>query len=162
MRCEEIKDLIIDYIDGEVSEGLRRDIANHLEVCSSCKEKEQSLRRAVIEPLRKAEKVEAPEGIWYQVRDTIVNRKERRLLHHPVAEWIGYLRIRKLRLAAAITVILFTGVFFFGKSLITRKALESYIEEQVQLLSQLAENGEESFFGINDINLGTSIERYLM
>jgi len=34
--------------------------------------------------------------------------------------------------------------------------------EQMQFLSQLAENGEESYIGIEDINLGTSIEEYFL
>ena len=163
MKCEEIKNFIIAYIDGEISEALGNDIAKHLKVCSSCREKEQSLRCTVIEPLNKAEKVEAPERIWYQVRNTIINKKEKRLLARTAMEWLGYLRIRKPGLVPlAVTIILFITVFLFRNTIITQKALESYIEEQTQFLSQLAENGEESYLGIEDINLGTSIEKYFL
>ncbi len=165
MRCEEVKELIMDYIDNEVSEALRKEIATHLDACSSCKRIEQSLRRTAIEPLRRLKRVEAPDRIWYQVRDAIVNKKVRCLFPFSIVEWFKYLRIRirkPVLVPVAITTILLVAILFSKKTLITQNGLNAYIEEQARFLSQLAENGEESYFGIDDVNLGTYIERYLL
>ena len=165
MDCNKIKELIGDYIDGEISTAQQDEISSHLKICPSCKRIEQSLRRAVIEPLRKAKKVEAPDRIWYQIKDTLEEKESRGYLPYLITEWINRLKIRKPALVPAsvmvIAVLLFT-VIFFRKAPTTEYILNTYIEEQMQFIWQLAENGEESYFDIDDVNLDTSIENYLL
>ena len=166
MKCNKVKALVMDYIDEELNQKLKHDLASHLESCPSCKEMEQTLRQTIIEPLRQAEKIKAPDRVWYQLKETIVNRKQRVSLPGLLAQWSGYFRIKRpvlVPVTAMIVVILLVSVFFFRKPpFTTQDTLNAYLEEQAELLSQLAENGEEDYFGIDDVSLGTSIERYLL
>jgi len=165
MKCSKVKALIMDYIDEELNRELSQDIASHLAACPSCKGMEQSLRQAVIEPLRQAEKIGVPDRVWYQLKEAIVNRKQRAFLPGLIAQWSGYFRISRpvlVPVAAMVVVVLLVSVFFFGRTFTTQDTLNAYLEEQAGFLSQLAENGEESYLGINEVSLGTSIERYLL
>ena len=92
MKCNEIKNLIMEYIDGELSENLSKDITKHLNTCQSCRRTEEYLRSVIIEPLRQAERIEVPERIWYQVKDTIVNKKEGFSIFRLITQLLGYFR----------------------------------------------------------------------
>lgn len=165
MKCNKAQALIIDYIDGELNTALDKDITKHLDTCSSCKKMEQSLRKVIIAPLENAEKLKAPERIWYHVRDRILNEKKRSLLPNLVAEWSKYFRIKApvlVPITVIIVAVLFVATLFFGRTFTTQNMLNTYMTDQVQFISQLAENDEESYFGIGEVNLDTAIEKYLL
>ena len=46
MRCEAIKELLEEYIEGELSESKQRAVENHISACESCK-KELALTRSI-------------------------------------------------------------------------------------------------------------------
>ena len=165
MKCNRVEALIMDYIDGELNAALHKNVVRHLDICSSCKKMEQSLRRVIVEPLRQAGKIQAPDRIWYQLKEAIINKKEEFSLPNLIAEWSNYFRVKRpilVPVTVMIVVVLFIVTLFFGRILTTQNMLNAYMEEQVQFISQLAENGEESYFGIGEVNLGTAIEKYLL
>ena len=154
MKCEEIKNLIIDYIDGEIDEAGYKNIKAHLDTCASCRKLEQSLKETVIDPIKMAERIDAPEGIWQRISDRIQS---------PSFKWTDALRIKKpLLVPVVVALTLFVVAFFLKKPPITENMLNEYIGEHVEFLSELAENGEDSYFALEDIDLGTSIEKYLL
>ncbi len=155
----------MDYIDQELTQELSQDIARHLDICPSCKKMEQSLRQTVIQPLRQAEEQGVPDRVWYRLREAIINKKQRLFLPNLIAGWFGYFKIRRpvlVPVVAMAMVILLVSVFFFGKPTTTQDTLNAYLLEQASFLWQLAENGEGSYLGIDEVNLDTSIERYLL
>lgn len=47
MTCAEARRLLSAYIDGELDEGVRRAVADHLEQCEPCRREFQTLSRTV-------------------------------------------------------------------------------------------------------------------
>ncbi len=162
MKCARVKDLMTDYIDGEVSEVLRKEIEGHLETCPDCRSTERSLR-AAIEPLRGAKKFDAPEEVWQRIKETIGRESETRAHPFPASEWTALLRIRRpaLVLAAAMVFICITALVF-EKTIVIRKIAESYVEEGALFLSQLEKDAPEGDWDSEERGLGTSIEKYLL
>jgi len=154
MKCEEIKNFIIDYIDGEIDEAGYKNIKVHLDTCASCRRLEQSLRQAVIDPVKRAERVDLPEGMWQRISDRI---------QRPSFKWTDALRIKKpLLVPVAVALVLFVVAFFLKEPPITENMLNEYIGENLDFLSELVENGDESYYTVEDIDLGTAIEKYLL
>lgn len=166
MKCDEVKELIMDYIDKEANESIRKDIATHLDTCASCKKLEESLRVKAIEPFRRAEQIKTPEEIWHKLRENIVNKNKRADLIGLLTQWRGYFQIKKPVLIPALTVItvmLFITVLFFGKTHTARNLLNAYLADQVQFVSDLANDDEENYFDLYyAVDLDTSIERYFL
>jgi len=77
MKCKRVKDLMSEYIDGEINESQRKDITIHLKSCASCKKIETSLRQTIIAPLKGAEKASVPEDIWHGLRSAITAGEEK-------------------------------------------------------------------------------------
>ena len=50
MNCEKIKNLLMEYIDGELDRALEKEIKGHLAACDKCRQAEEALMNAVIEP----------------------------------------------------------------------------------------------------------------
>jgi predicted anti-sigma-YlaC factor YlaD len=165
MKCHKVKSLITEYIDNELNKNLSQDIARHLDTCPVCRQMEQSLRGAIIQPLSQAKMQAVPERIWYQLKDAIINRKQPSYLADLIARWFSYLQIKRPVLApltAMLIVALLVSVFFFGRIPTSQNGLSAYLAEQTSFILQLAENGEESYLGIEEVSLGTSIEKYLL
>ena len=41
-------------------------------------------------------------------------------------------------------------------------SLNAYLNDQMNYILHLAENGEESYLGISEVSLDTSVEKYLL
>ncbi len=164
MICEEIRNLIGDYIDGELDGDRLREVKEHLGACAACKKFEETLRRAAIAPFKTAERLKAPDEIWFNVRSAIEARQTRRLhpsllLNKLVAPFL--IRRKSALALAAVAVVLLLAVFVLRGPFTTQNIVNSYLEEQAKFLSYLtAEDGSSSYF--NDIDLGTTIEKYLL
>jgi anti-sigma factor RsiW len=165
MKCSGVKNLLIDYIDNELSQKMGQDIARHLDNCPACRQMEQSLRQNIIQPLRQAKKEEVPERVWYQLKESIINRPQGSFLADLIARWSGYFQIKRpvlVPVTALAMVVLLVSLFLFNSILSTQNTLNAYLAEQADYLLQLAENGKEGYLGIQEFNLGTSIEKYFL
>jgi anti-sigma factor RsiW len=164
MRCAEVKRQIMDYIDGELSKPEEKEFTSHLASCPECKRLLESVRLSSIEPFRKAQRQKVPAEVWYQIKDTIAHKEKKAPSFSPLWQrWLDSFRIRKPALVPAmvtITVLMF--IFIFGNMMLRQNPVNSYLAEQLQFMSELGENGQESYLGISDIDMGTSIERYFM
>ncbi|NOY22369.1 MAG: hypothetical protein GXO70_02500 [Acidobacteria bacterium] len=47
MKCEEILDILSDYVDGELARGQCQRIQEHLEVCPHCREFVETFRESL-------------------------------------------------------------------------------------------------------------------
>jgi len=165
MKCKRVKNLLIDYIDNELNQKLNRDIASHLDACPACRQMEQSLRLNVIQPLRQAKKEEVPERVWYQLKESIINRPQRSFLADLITRCSVYFQIKRpvlVPVTAMAMLVLLVSLFLFNSILDTQNTLNAYLADQADYLLQLAENGEEGYLGIQEVNLGTSIEKYFL
>ena len=44
MNCDDVRDRLDDYVDGELAQAERTVVAGHLSDCSACREQERRLR----------------------------------------------------------------------------------------------------------------------
>ena len=164
MNCEKVRDLITAYIDGELNEALQKEVELHISMCKSCKQFEETLRRVVVAPLRRGKRAEVPEYIWHKVRDSI-EKKRRVKLNVPelIKEFPEFFRFRMPKPAlVTVTAVLLLAVTFAGLHFRTQHQINTYIEEQVDFFYYLASEGEVDYLNIDEIDLGTAIENYLL
>ena len=154
MKCVRVKDLLAEYVDGELDRPLQEDVRQHLDACAKCRQAQEVLISAVIEPLEKAGKAKVPDEIWGRVRNRIEEQEEAR----PV-----FFRQRRpaAAIAAALAVILIAVIFTRPPSDGT-DAIDAYMEEQLEFLSYLTDDTEAGYTGIETGDLGTTIEEYLL
>jgi hypothetical protein len=69
MRCKRVKKLFFDYINGNLNENLRKDIAEHLKECSECS-REFEIVKTFYENIE-IEKVNTPDEMILKLRDKI-------------------------------------------------------------------------------------------
>ena len=165
MNCNRIKELILtDYMDEEAPVEVQNEVKLHLEICSSCRQFEQSLREIVSQPLRKIEAAHPPEEVWQRIKQTI--EEEQAEQYEPSLLWRAgdFLRrnflLKKPALAfsTAVTVILIM-VLSWQVPLRRQGSVKDYLQEQSEVMLSLnrpLNGGLEK-----ELNLGTTIEQYL-
>lgn len=155
MKCKKIRDILLtEYIDGRADETIKMETERHLKECNECGEYYKVLKEKVVAPLRKAERVEAPEGTWEGVRDRIIQRElDKRKIP-------AFLNIRKPAMVLISTLVLLVLVFggagymkYTGE-----RSLNDYIEGQASFLLALSEGTDID----NGNGFGTSIEEYFL
>lgn len=164
MNCKEIKDLISSYIDGDLNEELQKEVKHHLTTCNQCKQLEVSLSRLVIKPLKKAEKIKAPEAVWYQIKTVIEEKPKKGFLPYVIDSLFSSFLARKPVFAVVtIMVLILIGVALIERVPFNGKeAVNTYLEEQIQFISYLEGDERISYSDIDDVELGTTIEKYLL
>jgi len=163
MRCSKARQFLMEYIDGELCQTLQRRIAEHLRNCRGCAEAEKELRTTAIEPFRKAEKYTVPETVWQKIKERITVSQPRIWPVRPVKEFPALL-FRKPVLVATAVCLLFLAVSA-GVHIRGQYVVRAYLQEQAEFLSYLAgENGQgyPEPDGLNGLDLGTAIEKYLL
>jgi len=181
MKCEEMRELLTaDYIDGELDEGARGDVVKHLETCTRCRQFEEAVRRAAVEPFRHAPLSSAPASVWHQVARGLDQERGggvRAALRHG---WEQFFTIRKVVYAAAslAVVILIAVILVRVPSTAGRGArlssgdvegVHDYMQEQFLALEYRGNNGAGSpvdgdtdYDGIVSVNFSTIVEEYLI
>lgn len=121
MRCSTAHKLISPYIDGELSEGKKREIENHLNACEKCRmevEGFQGMRDLFVN----TENYEAPYGFHTRVMANINSGKTRQSSRIPV-----FARLAEGFVVMVIIAIIVIGVFsgsFLIKGFMPDKAKE--------------------------------------
>ena len=161
MKCKEIKELLMaDYIDGEVSEVLKKEVQGHLNTCSECRQFEHVLRKTAIEPFKRAGQIQPPDAVWNQIRETIAKGEEqaegflvglRDRLH-------AIFSARKsVFVVATVMIIILVTIVFTRLPFNSQEGVSGYLEEQAEFLAYL-DGDATGFFDKDYIDLGTSIE----
>jgi hypothetical protein len=106
MECPEIKELLNVYVDGEASDGERRAVLSHMEICASCRDAERRMRALGVGVARIEGTVPS------DFRDKLFSRLEaeelipkRRSLFVFSLRWAAI----PLAVAAAVGLVLLTG-----------------------------------------------------
>lgn len=168
MRCEQAQELILtDYTDGQLDEALRREVAGHIKDCSVCREFEATVRAKAVEPLRGAEKPEAPAYLWSRIRQRI-EAEGRPAGAFGIGDMLAgaagilkrgmdaILRIPKPALAFATVAMLIIAVAL-ARQPIERRSLNNYLNEQIDFMATL-DNDETNGAGMFDTSTGSAAE----
>lgn len=164
MNCNKIKDLISSYIDGELNEKLQKEVEQHLNTCNQCKQLEETLRRIVIEPFKKAEKTEVPEAVWHHIKTAIEEKPTKSFLPDVIDRLSSPFFNRKpVLVVVTIMVLIFIGVALIkGVPFNSQKAVNTHLKEQMQFLSYLESDEGIGYSDMDNVELGTTIEEYLL
>lgn len=151
MNCEKIQNLLMaDYVDGEANEKTCEKIREHLATCRKCKELEEALKKSVIDPLRAVGKEHPPDFLWEKIKNQIIKERE------TVPRSAGIKILKPVFAVPAAVLAILALVIITHLSLKGNGGLDSYMEEQVDFIMALDDNGTATN------GLGTSIEEYLL
>jgi len=112
MKDEHIKDLLVDYLDGLLSKGLKKEVDAHLDKCEACK-KELIQLKTVFKAIEEEKDVEVPESLktgFYETLDQEILNNSKVI---PVQENKNSFGKLLLKIAAGITLLLMS--YTFGK-----------------------------------------------
>ena len=95
MKCEEVESKMIDYLDNNLKEELRREIDRHLETCESCLDEVQDSQQVL--KLISAGKMEKPQdslriNFYHMLHDEIKKGEQSSAitLHKPLTQWYNF------------------------------------------------------------------------
>jgi hypothetical protein len=108
MRCEQVKNLLNEYIEGSVSEALRERIQAHLDICAECR-REWRFLQSIWQGLSAMPEVAPPADLHARIMTHVRANARARESQQRVAfwRWAG---------AAAVAAGLFLMGFFVAKS----------------------------------------------
>jgi len=163
MNCKRIRELVkTDYIDGEASAEVQKEIREHLSVCNQCRQFERALQEMAIEPFKKAREIRPPELVWHRIKETIEKKPSEGLfagLRNSLDIIFG---LRKPVIAGVIiAVIVVIMTVFIKLPLNNQQAMSSYLEEQIEFISCL-DADEVGYFNGGQLDLGTAVEEYFL
>lgn len=166
MKCRKVRDLILtDYLDGELPEGLKREVDAHLSKCALCREFQSKVIKNASLPFRDLKEL-MPEGyVLEEIKEKISDINKDRYpvwarFKETIFQWDGLKRPSwALSLVIAVIVV---SVVFTKLSLDTRQSkINSYISQQLDSIAYLIfsedNSREKTPFGF-----GTAIEDYFM
>jgi anti-sigma factor RsiW len=170
MKCNEIQELLLtDFLDGELSNGRRAAVGQHLEGCLACREYAEEVRTAAVTPFVAAEEVSAPARVWQAISETI-DAEERASLKVTLPDRLSDFfrtilapfKIKGPALAFASTCVVAIAVFV-AVSLPLRYDLSvgEIMDENMSFLSSLSTNGTAESEMSND-DFDTTIEYFFL
>ncbi|MDF2676790.1 MAG: hypothetical protein K0Q97_1101, partial [Bacillota bacterium] len=74
MNCNEIKDLMSSYVDGELSENEKKLVEVHINICDDCKKELESYQQ-LIKIIKDLPEEEPPKGYCKRLHDKLLNVK---------------------------------------------------------------------------------------
>ena len=77
MKCDDVRDLLDEYVDGELAPADRASVEEHLAGCEACRTECEELRKTA-ELVRSMPRAAAPEGLVAEVRRQIEERRQAR------------------------------------------------------------------------------------
>lgn len=134
MRCNDLEQYMVDYIDGRISKQIQREMDEHLEDCTECR-KALFQERAVRARLRELPRMECPKRVEDRVFTLIENDRESffSMFKQRIAEQPGW----RFRFAAFVSTALLIIVFgvFFDSHEDSRQKVE-FTAEEIEMATQ--------------------------
>ena len=75
MSCDNIKNLLDEYVDGLLPENARQDVDAHLEGCSNCREDLSRLRALLARAADLPKNIEPPRDLWPDIESRLAGQK---------------------------------------------------------------------------------------
>jgi len=167
MDCERVKELINEYIDGELDEDLSKEITGHIKRCASCRAIKSELLDEVIIPLRKSERPAVPVSVWENIKERLPkgNTREARIWEYRGFPSAGFNIFRRPAMAALIGAAVLLAVFVpVALEMRSGYLVNTFLREQADFLSYLDNSyaeGENGYL-MNAADIGTDIEEYFL
>lgn len=149
MNCDKVQELLLtDYPDGEITVDTREHVERHLAVCARCREFERVARQTAFEPFKDAEGIPPPESLWYRIKDTIAEERDKQSSANVFTRLKRSFSIKRpvfvlstamliLIIAASVTTLLMSH-----RQSNPQDVVNDYLEEQIQYLAYFdEENG---------------------
>lgn len=161
MNCERIQDLILtDYLDDQMDKSQKKYLEEHLSNCPQCMEFLQTVRKAAVEPLRNAEKLNPPASIWSNVEESILAEQQGKtnvlVNFFEKLGWGTPIPRPAFALASVIVLVLLVGTMTEYKI-----QQEASTKEQIEYLDSLA-NPSEGLSDNGGQGFDTSVEKYFL
>lgn len=151
MNCEETRDNLGSYVDGELPIEVLERLSAHLEKCDACRGECEDLRSLAGE-LAEFPVLEAPRQLWAAIESRLGRQETQQQRFAP-----GWVR-GSLRIAAAIVLIVGLGsVFVAWPGGTEQSVLASTVDFSV-ILDALPKDPEKAFSRFLDLYKATSIQ----
>ncbi|PKL40888.1 MAG: hypothetical protein CVV44_04580 [Spirochaetae bacterium HGW-Spirochaetae-1] len=111
MNCNDIKNLLPEYIADEINGEVKQSIDRHLKSCASCRKEHESLR-TYFSLTSSLEKKKAPANFLTELH-TVIKKKEKKSLKHLAALLFLPIKIKLPLEAAGVLAVSLIIVFFF-------------------------------------------------
>jgi anti-sigma factor RsiW len=163
MNCKRIQEfLMTDYIDGEASDAVQKEIRAHLKTCAECGAIERLLREKVSGPFRNIEAVVPPEETWHRIKEAIEQGHRQYVPGFLTRVWdaVGrnfLFRRPRFALTAGVAVV-FVAVLVLQLPFRKERFVKEYLREQSEYMMSLRGpvNGELD----RDVSFDTAIDIY--
>lgn len=160
MDCRRFRRLIMtDYIDDEASPSVRKELEQHISVCSRCRIFEQTLRESVVAPFQDVSRPKAPETTWQNIKISLERGQQRSIGPSVIDDLRRIFQDLHPVYAAAAYAVLLLAIFIVRLTFDDRRETNAYIGEQIEFLSSLQTDGEADK---EYADFDTAIERYLL
>ncbi|HPB67538.1 MAG TPA: zf-HC2 domain-containing protein [Candidatus Omnitrophota bacterium] len=159
MNCNQVRDFILtDYMDDRLSGTVLNAVKAHLSKCPDCREFERVARQAAVEPFRGLSMAHAPDEVWQNVRERVLEQDRRwfpswRTVFGGV--WKNLFEAKSAVAWAGFCSVLIV-TFVVAQHISHRKFLQAQDKEQVEYLAYLMGYSETAFSGTS--GYGTDIE----
>jgi anti-sigma factor RsiW len=98
MRCDQVRDLMSEFLDGELPAGLAQSVEEHLAQCASCAAELSAWQRANRLVAEHMPSLEPPAALWVGISNRIIVERPPTLLEKLARQW-------KLAFAAGVAVV---------------------------------------------------------
>ena len=166
MNCHETQDQILTgYFDGQLTDGERKSVDQHLGTCARCEEFARLVKETVIQPFTQLEPRVPPETVWRSIEERIDSepRNQPSGWLHDLLEKVGILFPAPRPALAVLSVLVLTGLMMVLSPMRQpdRQAAEIDTQEQIEYLASLIEEDDNSILNDNG-DYGTGIEEYFL
>ena len=163
MKCNDIQELIkTDYVDGELSDSLAKEVKTHIMACESCAKLEARLLK-LQQPFKQTELMEPPKKLWSAIESEITREKAADTslpqsgIGRILSDALNALRLNKPALAS-LTIILLFVISISGQNILSNRADMQMGAHMVEM-TQFYANGSELF---EDDSMGAAAEIFFL
>ena len=112
MTCEQIRDRLDEYVDGDLPEAEFQEVELHLGGCSECRREERALRALIARAEALPEEMQPAQDLWPDIAARLRGPEGMRLVPRTgVARWMGPM---SLAAAAAVVIALSAALWTRG------------------------------------------------
>ncbi|MET3319520.1 UNVERIFIED_ORG: hypothetical protein ABIC97_002616 [Peribacillus simplex] len=135
MKCNDIQEYFIDYLEGDMGETKRKEIENHLIECESCKEEMKELQQIVTGIESESDLIQVPDGFMNKVSRKVSNTQEsrRKVNKHRVTMGLVATLFLTIFVGTAVATNSFASVKDWWKDLSNKQneEMQSYIDHGI-------------------------------
>jgi len=159
MRCDKAREILMtDFIDGQIDNGLKKEVELHLKTCQGCREAADSMRDVLTRPFSSIKKEKVPGHLWDGIRGNI--EKPVRTVSYDSSKAWSFIRRIPGPVYAVFAVIVLIVVGLRLNAGIDRRNVNEYLYSQAEYMYSLDESNGS--FETANMDIGTDIEYFFL